>query len=337
MEFTAESPSGLRAKWITRGATLAELHVPDARGKLADVVLGFDNEAGYLSPDNQSFGCTTGRVANRIAGGRFTLDGREYQLAINNGPNHLHGGLERALQRVEWQGEEFADSTGVGVRFHYVSPDGEEGYPGTLDVKTTYTLTPQGAVKIEYRATTDQPAHLNLTNHSYFNLSGHGTPSVLDHVLWIGAERYTPKDETNIPTGEIVPVAGTPLDFRMAHPIGQRMGELTDYESVGYDHNFVLDGPLGMMRLAATLFDPASGRRMRVHTDQPGVQLYTSNYVWGQTCKGGQVYRKHSAVCLETQHFPDTPNKPQFPSTVLRPGEVYRYTCAYEFDAEPVA
>jgi aldose 1-epimerase len=336
MEFLVESPSGLRAKFITRGATIAELHVPDARGQLADVVFGFDDEAGYLSSDNQSFGCTTGRVANRIAGGRFTLDSREYQLAVNNGPNHLHGGLERALQRVEWHGEQFENSTGVGVRFHYESPDGEEGYPGKLDVKTTYTLTPRGAVKIEYVATTDKPTHVNLTNHSYFNLSGAGTPSVLNHELWIGAERYTPKDEVSIPTGEIASVAGTPFDFRTQHAIGQRMHELNGHESVGYDHNFALDGPLGVMRLAAILFDAASGRRMRVHTDQPGMQLYTSNYVWGQTCKAGQVYRKHSAVCLETQHFPDTPNKPQFPSTVLRPGEEYRYSCVHEFDAEPV-
>jgi aldose 1-epimerase len=334
MEFLAESPSGLRAKWITRGATLAELHVPDARGQLADVVLGFDHEAGYQSPDNQSFGCICGRVANRIALGRFTLDGREYQLAVNNGPNHLHGGLERALQRVEWDGQPFEDASGVGVRFRYTSPDGEEGYPGKLDVTTVYTLSPKGAVRIDYIATTDQPTHVNLTNHSYFNLSGHGAPSVLDHELWIGAERYTPKDDTNIPTGELAPVAGTPLDFRTQRPIGAPMSQLTGAESVGYDHNFVLNGPPGVMRLAAILFDPASGRRMKVHTDQPGVQLYTSNYVWGQTCKGGQVYRKHSAVCLETQHFPDSPNKPQFPSTVLRPGETYRYTCAYEFESD---
>jgi aldose 1-epimerase len=334
MEFLAESPSGLRAKWITRGATLAELHVPDAHGKLADVVLGFDDEAGYKSPDNQHFGCTTGRVANRIALGRFTLDGREFRLAINNGPNHLHGGVERSLAKVEWQGEAFSDSTGTGVRFRYVSPDGEEGYPATLDITTTYTLTQCGAMKIEYLATTDKPTHVNLTNHSYFNLSGHGTPSVLDHELWVGAERYTPKDATGIPTGEIAPVEGTPLDFRSQRRIGDRIGDFTGHEADGYDHNFVLNGPPGAMRLAAILFDPASGRRMRVHTDQPGMQLYTSNFVWGQTCKGGQVYRKHSAVCLETQHFPDTPNKPQFPSTILRPGDAYRYACVYEFEAE---
>jgi aldose 1-epimerase len=246
----------------------------------------------------------------------------------------LHGGPNRALQRVEWTGEEFSSEHGNGVRFHYVSPDGEEGYPGTLDVTTTYTLTPQNALRIDYHATTDKTTHVNLTNHSYFNLSGHGAPSVLDHVLWIGADRYTPKDETSIPTGELAPVERTPLDFRSPHAIGETIGNLTDYESVGYDHNFVLNGPLGVMKLAATVFDPASGRWMRVHTDQPGVQLYTANYVWGQTCKAGQVYRKHGSLCLETQHFPDSPNKPQFPSTVLRPGETYQYTCVYEFAAE---
>ncbi|HYO24689.1 MAG TPA: aldose epimerase family protein [Lacipirellulaceae bacterium] len=335
MHFHATSPSGLRAKWITRGATLAELHVPDAHGETADVVLGFDDEAGYRTIDNQSFGCTTGRVCNRIAAGRFTLDGVEYQLAVNNGVNHLHGGPERSLQRVEWQGESFADEQGMGVRFHYTSPDGEEGYPGVLDVTTTYTLTPGGALRIDYLATTDRATHVNLTNHSYFNLSGHGTASVLDHQLWIGAERYTPKDETSIPTGELAPVAGTPFDFRTRRAIGAEINKLTGHESVGYDHNYVLDGPPGAMRLAATLFDPASGRTMRVHTDQPGLQFYTANYVRGQTGKGGQTYRKHGSVCLETQRFPNAPNTPHFPSTVLRPGETYRHTCVYEFQSEP--
>jgi aldose 1-epimerase len=334
MEFFAESPSGIRAKWITRGATLAELHVPDARGQLVDVVLGFDNEAGYLSPDNQAFGCTTGRVCNRIARGRFTLDGVEYQLALNHGQNHLHGGPERSLQRVEWQGEPFSDENGVGVRFHYVSPDGEEGYPGTLDVTTTYTLTPGSTLRIDYLATTDKPTHVNLTNHSYFNLSGHGAGSVLDHELWVGAESYTRTDEESIPTGELAPVEGTPFDFRTRRRLGERIGDLLSSPQKGYDHNFVLNGPLGVMRMAASLYDPASGRVMRVHTDQPGVQVYTANNVWGQTCKAGQVYRKHGSVCLETQHFPDSPNKRQFPSTMLRPGQEYRYTCAYEFTTE---
>ena len=218
------------------------------------------------------------------AGGRFTLDGVEYQLAVNNGPNHLHGGPERSLQKVDWTGEEFADGRGgVGVRFRYVSPDGEEGYPGTLDVTTTYTLTPKGAVKIEYLATTDRATHVNLTNHSYFNLSGAGAPSVLDPRLWAGADGSPPKDEAGIPPAGRAPVAGTPLDFRTQRPLGQRIGELSGPDAGGYDHNYVLDGPPGVMRLAAILFHPASGRRLRVPTDQPGMQLYTSNFVWGQT------------------------------------------------------
>jgi aldose 1-epimerase len=334
MEYQLTGPSGMKAKFVSRGATLAELWVPDRNGQMADVVLGFDTEAGYATSDNQHFGCTTGRFANRIALGKFTLDGQEYQLAINNGVNHLHGGTKRDLSRVEWDGEQFDGSNGPGVKFHYVSPDGEEGYPGKLDVTVTYTLKPGNTLKIDYLATTDKATPLNLTNHSYFNLSGHGTPSVLDHEVWIGADRYTPTDDGLIPNGELAPVEGTPLDFRTQRRIGDRIGDLADGPAKGYDHNFVLNGPLGVMKLAATVFDPASGRTLHVHTDQPGMQLYTSNFVWGQTCKAGQVYRKQSAVCLETQHFPDSPNKPQFPSCILRPGETYRYTCAYEFGIE---
>ena len=334
MEFHVTGPSGIRAKFVSRGATLAELWVPDRNGEMADVVLGFDNEAGYATSDNQHFGCTTGRFANRIAHGKFTLDGHDYQLAINNGENHLHGGSQRDLSRVEWEGNQFEGPDGSGVRFFYSSPNGEEGYPGKLDVAVTYTLTPGNALKIGYEAWTDQATPVNLTNHSYFNLSGHGTPSVLNHQVWIGADKYTPKDAGGIPTGEVEPVAGTPLDFRNRRALGERIGEFTGHEADGYDHNFVLNGPPGVMRLAATVYDPDSGRTLHVHTDQPGMQLYTANFVWGQTCKEGKVYRKHSAVCLETQHFPDSPNKPQFPSCILRPGETYRYTCAYEFGLE---
>lgn len=334
MQYTATSPSGLRAKWVSQGGTIAELHVPDRRGKLADVVLGFDDEAGYRTTDNQHFGCITGRFANRIYQGKFMLDGREVQLSLNKPPNHQHGGVERTLAKVAWEGEPFEDSTGVGVRFRYTSPDGEEGYPGALATLVTYTLTPDRALRIDYEATTDKPTPINLTNHSYFNLSGAGAPTVLDHEIRIAADHYTPKDEHSIPTGEIAPVAGTPLDFRHRQRLGQRIGELTGLEAVGYDHNYVLDDFTGDVRLVAELWDPASGRIMRVHTDQPGVQLYTGNHVWGQTCKQGKVYGKHASVCLETQHFPDSPNKPHFPSTILRPGETYRQVCIYEFDAE---
>jgi len=334
MEFFASNPAGLRAKWVSHGAALAELYVPDRDGNLADVVLGFDDEAGYRSEDNQHFGCTTGRFANRIAGGRFTLDDREYQLALNNGSNHLHGGPKRGFGKIPWEGEAFDGELGAGVRFHYTSPDGEEGYPGTLDVSVTYLLTLLGAIRIDYVAATDKPTIINLTNHAYFNLAGHGTPTVLDHELWIAAERYTPKDANDIPTGEIADVAGTPLDFRQRRPLGERIDKLGPKPSDGYDHNYVLNGPEGIMRLAAELYHPPSGRKLRVHTDQPGVQLYVGNMLRRQKGKGGAVYPRRSAVCLETQHFPDSPNKPHFPSTVLRPGETYRQTCVYEFSVE---
>jgi aldose 1-epimerase len=336
-EFFASNSAGVRAKWVSHGASLAELRVPDRDGKFADVVLGFDDAAGWRSADNQHFGCATGRFANRIAGGKFTLDGREYQLACNNGPNHLHGGPKRGFGLVEWRGEAFDNKLGSGVQFHYTSPDGEEGYPGALEVTVTYTLTHAGAIRIDYEATTDKPTIINLTNHSYFNLAGQGTPTVLDHEVWIAADRFTPNDEYDIPTGEIAPVAGTPLDFRQRKCLGDRIAELGDSkQSDGYDHNFVLNGPEGMMRVAAEVFHPGSGRTMRVHTDQPGIQLYVGNMLRGQMGKGRAKYPRRSALCLETQHFPDSPNQPQFPTTVLRPGETYRHTCAYEFGVENI-
>ena len=332
MEFTARNTHGLTAKWIARGATLAELHVPDREGRLADVVLGFDDEAGYRSGDNQHFGCTTGRYANRIRGGRFALDGVDYQLAVNNGPNHLHGGSKRGLDKVEWNGEPLAD--GAGVRFTYTSPDGEESYPGTLTLAVTYLLTDNNGLRIEYEATTDRPTIINLTNHSYFNLSGQGAGSILDHELWLDADRYTPVDETLIPTGELAEVAGTPLEFRAACSIGSRIAQLSETPAGGYDHNYVLNGSAGTLRKIAELRDHRSGRVMTVETDQPGVQLYTGNGLQGQTGKQGKTYSRHSALCLETQHFPDSPNQPQFPSTVLRPEETYRHVCVYSFSAE---
>jgi aldose 1-epimerase len=333
--FRASNPAGMRAKWVSYGASLAELWVPDRGGNLADVVLGFDDEAGWQSDANQHFGATTGRFANRIAGGRFTLEWREYQLACNNGPNHLHGGPERGFGKVEWEGEAFEGELGEGVRFHYTSPDGEESYPGTLDVTVSYTLTLFGALRIDYAATTDKPTIVNLTNHSYFNLAGHGTPTVLDHEVWIAAERYTPKDANDIPTGEIADVAGTPLDFRQRRALGERIAELGDAQQKdGYDHNFVLNGPEAVMRLAAEVVHPPSGRKMQVHTDQPGLQLYVGNMLRGQKGKDGATYPRRSGLCLETQHFPDSPNKPHFPSTVLRPGETYRHMCVYEFSVE---
>lgn len=327
MQYTTTNNHGTVAKWIARGATLTELHVPDANGKLADVVLGFDDPEHYASSDNQHFGCTTGRYANRIAGGKFSLDGVEYQLAVNNGPNHLHGGVERSLDKVEWQAEPLAN----GVCFTYTSPDGEEGFPGQLTLEVVYTLDDNNALRIEYTATTDKPTIVNLTNHSYFNLSGHGSGSILDHELTLDADRYTPTDDTSIPTGELRDVAGTPFDFQERQPIGARIDELTSTHTEGYDHNYVLNGETGTVRKIAEVFDPKSKRILEVSTDQPGVQLYTGNFLAGQTGKNGMTYPGHSAFCFETQHFPDSPNQPSFPSTVLRPGETYRHVCVYAF------
>lgn len=332
MEYTAKNKQGMVAKWFSYGATLAELHVPDRDGNLADVVLGFDDETGYASEDNQYFGCTTGRYANRIAEGKFALDGVAYQLATNNGPTHLHGGPHEGLSMVQWQGAPLPE--GNGIRFTYTSPDGQESYPGTLQLAVTYTLTDDNAVRIEYEATTDKPTIINLTNHSYFNLKGHGEGDVLDHVVWIDADRFTPKDKNAVPTGEIDDLADTPLDFRTPTTIGARIGQLVETSDRGYDHNYVLNGTPGTLRKIAEVREPTTGRVLIVETDQPGVQLYTGNFLPGRPGKKGKTYPGHSAFCLETQHFPDSPNKPQFPSTVLRPGETYRHVCVYRFGVE---
>ena len=325
--YVATNVQGMTARWNTRGATLSELHVPDRMGNLADVVLGFDDLAGYESGANQHFGCTTGRFANRIKRGRFTLDGVEYQLATNIGPNHLHGGVRRSLDKVIWQAEQLTDS--LGVRFRYVSPDGEEAFPGTLTTTVTYTLSDDNALRIDYEATTDKPTIINLTNHSYFNLAGHGNPSILDHELRIDADRITEVDDESIPTGKLVEITGSPFDFRSRHRIGDRIEDIG-----GYDINYVLNGEWGTLREIAEVVEPGSGRLLRVATDQPGVQFYTANGLSGQTGKGGMSYQKHGSFCLETQGFPDAPNQPTFPSAVLRPGETYRHTCIYAFDTE---
>ncbi|MEO0530218.1 MAG: aldose epimerase family protein [Planctomycetota bacterium] len=328
---TLTNANGMSIRLIDLGATLMAVEVPDRDGNLADVVLGFDQVDSYESDDNQYFGVTAGRCANRLAEGRFSLDGKAYQLACNNGPNHLHGGNERALSKVVWNAEPSDD--GESVTFRYTSPSGEEGYPGTLDVKVTYRLGNDNAIRIEYTATTDEPTIVNLTNHAYFNLGGAGSPTVNDHLLRLNADRYTPVDENLIPTGELAPVEGTPLDFREATRIGARVAELDDAPTTGYDHNFVLRGPSheGEVRLAARLEDPASGRVLTVLTDQPGVQFYGGNFLFGQQGKGGATYAHRSACCLETQHFPNAPNTPSFPSVVLRPGETYRHVCVYAF------
>lgn len=317
----------LTAKVMTRGATLVQLHVPDKMGETADVVLGFDSVEGYESDENQYFGCTAGRVCNRIAKGKFTLDGQEYSLAINNEPNHLHGGAEKSFDKVVWAARAFENERGQGVTFSYTSPDGEEGYPGTVTAKVVYFVPKaNNNLSIRYEATTDKATPINLTNHAYFNLGGHGSDTVLNHTLTLNADKYTPVDQTLIPTGELASVEGTPLDFRKPKKIGARIEELIDTAALGYDHNFVLNEPADdkPMRLAAVLVDSASGRRLRIMTTEIGVQFYSGNFLMGQTGKGGKTYPHQSACCLETQHFPDSINHPNFPSTLLKPGEVYK-------------
>lgn len=327
--FTLSNTQGASAKVITYGASLTELHVPDKNGKLGDVVLGFDNIEGYLGP-HPHFGGTIGRYGNRIAKGKFTLDGKEYQLAINNAPNSLHGGPTGFDKRV-WKGEPLKVKDGAAVRFTYLSKDGEENFPGNLTVSVTYTLTNTNELKLEYSAETDRDTIVNLTNHSYFNLAGSG--DILKYVLYLDADKYTPVDPTLIPTGELASVANTPLDFRKPAVIGDHIAEIK--EIGGYDHNFVLNGKAGTLRLAGRVNDPASGRQMEVWTTEPGVQFYSAIGLNGSIMgKGGAAYPKYGAICLETQHFPDSPNHPNFPSTVLKPGTKFHSETIYKFSAK---
>jgi aldose 1-epimerase len=326
--YALANANGLIAKVTNYGAIITELHVPDRRGEFRDVVLGFDNLPQYLKK-HPYFGATVGRFANRIAKGRFTLDGQTYTLATNNGPNHLHGGL-KGFDKVVWQAE---PQTSAAVKFTYTSPDGEEGYPGTLAVAVTMTLTDANELRLDYTATTDKATPVNLTNHSYFNLAGQG--DVLSHELMLAADHYTPVDSALIPTGEIKPVKGTPMDFTRPQPIGARFAQLHT-QPVGYDHNYVLNAGGKALALAARVYEPGSGRIMEVQTTQPGVQLYTANFLDGSlTGKRGVVYRQYSAFCLETQHFPDSVNQPKFPSVILRPGQTYHHTTIYKFLTQP--
>ena len=332
--YTLKNEAGFTAKVMTRGATLVQLLAPDRTGKFEDVILGFDSVTGYESDDNQYFGCTTGRVCNRIAKGKFSLDGKDYTLAVNNEPNHLHGGAKKSLDKVLWHAQPFTNERGQGVRFTYTSPDGEEGYPGTLQVTVTYLVpADKNNLSVRYLATTDRATPVNLTNHAYFNLAGHGSPSIGNHMLTINADQYTATDETLIPTGKIESVEGTNLDFRKATKIGKRIDELTDKPTIGYDHNFVLRAPEAdrPMRPAATLFDPDSGRRLRIMTTEPGIQFYSGNFLKGQQGKGGKTYAHRSALCLETQHFPDSVNQPSFPSVVLKPGAQFESQTVLSF------
>jgi aldose 1-epimerase len=331
--------NGLTAVVTDYGATLVSLMVPDSDGVFADVVLGFDDVAGYESANNQYFGCTAGRVANRIERGVFELDGAKYQLATNNAPNHLHGGARGFGQRFWTEQGLLTDATRAAVTFVYVSIDGEEGYPGTLTTHVTYELNNLDELVVEYSAVTDAPTPVNLTHHSYFNLAGAGAETVLDHELLIEADRYTPTDDTLIPTGEFAKVRDTALDFRKARVIGARIAQLDDTPATGYDHNFVLrDAPLEPKRKTVVVAGPVcrlshreSGRIMEISTDQVGLQLYTGNYLFGQAGKGGVEYPHRSAVCLETQNHPNAVNEPRFPSSVLRPGETYRHVTIHRF------
>jgi len=329
-EITLRNAQGAVAKLISYGATLSELWVPDKSGKNADVVLGFDNLEGYLG-NHPFFGATVGRYGNRIAKGKFSIDGHEYSLFLNNGPNSLHGGKE-GFNRKVWQAVPVKSAHAVGVKFTYVSKDGEEGYPGTLTTNVTYELTDDNALKITYQASTDKPTVVNLTNHSYFNLSGAGNGDILKEVLQLDADRYTPVDDTLIPTGELAPVEGTPYDFRKPTAIGARSSEVPKLG--GYDNNFVLNGEAGKLRKVGSLYDPASGRNMELSTTEPGVQIYMSLGLDGSIKGIGGAYEKYGAVCLETQHFPDSPNHPNFPSTVVRPGKDYHSETIYKFSAK---
>jgi aldose 1-epimerase len=327
--YKLSNTQGASVLLITYGATVAELHVPDKNGKMGDVVLGFDNIQGYLG-QHPHFGGAIGRYGNRIAKGKFALDGKEYQLAINNPPNSLHGGPTGFDRRV-WKGEPLEVNDGAAVRFTYFSKDGEENFPGNLTASVTYTLTNSNEFKLEYSAETDKDTIVNLTNHSYFNLAGSG--DVLKHVLYLNADKYTPVDATLIPTGEIASVENTPLDFRKPTAIGARIGEIKDIG--GYDHNYVVNGAAGKLRIAARVTEPTSGRKMEVWTTEPGVQFYSAIGLNGSiTGKGGIAYPKYGALCLETQHFPDSPNRPNFPSTVLKPGTKFHSETIYKFSAK---
>ena len=328
--YTLANRSGMEVKITNYGGIIVSIKTPDRNGKMGDVVLGYDNLDGYVTK-NPFFGCLVGRYGNRIGKARFSLSGVEYKLASNNGQNHLDGGLKGSDKQV-WQARALDDATGLELK--YLSRDGEEGYPGNLSVTVTYTLGDDNSLKIDYLATTDKETVLNLTNHSYFNLAGEG--DILGHEMMIDADRFTPVDSELITTGELRAVAGTPFDFLKPTPIGARI-DADDEQIVfgnGYDHNFVLNHKPGEMGLVARVYEPKTGRQMEVSTTEPGVQFYTGNFLDGSIRgKSGRIVERRSGFCLETQHFPDSPNKPQFPSPVLKPGETYRTSTSFRFFA----
>ena len=332
--YTLTNAHGLEMRVMTYGGIITSLKVPDGSGHLGDVVLGFDTIDGYLK-DPPYFGALIGRYGNRIAKGQFTLDGKTFKLATNNGPNHLHGGI-KGFDKVVWNAVPGSDANAVSVTLSRISPDGEEGYPGSLQATVRYTLTDKNELAIDYRATTDKATPVNLTQHSYFNLAD-ASGDILGHELTIHASRYTPVDDTLIPTGELATVDGTPFDFRKATAIGARIAADTAQlkNGRGYDHNWVLDRSGSGLQPAARLVDPKSGRTLDVATTEPGLQFYSGNFLDGSiTGKGGRLYRHRTGLCLETQHYPDSPNHPNFPSTVLKPGQTYSSQTVFTFGVQ---
>lgn len=328
--YTLTNANGMKVKITNYGGIITEIWVPDKDGKFADVTLGHDSLKGYLD-GHPYFGAITGRVANRIAKGKFTLDGKEYTLAVNNGPNHLHGG-KKGFDKVVWKATPL--KTGTGIALSYLSKDGEEGYPGNLDVTVTYTLTNMNEIQIDYRAKTDKATPINLTNHAYFNLAGHDAGEILGHSMQIAADAYTPTDETLIPTGKIEPVKGTPYDFTSAREIGKDI-KLLKGDPVGYDINYVIRPGKPLALFAANVVEPKSKRTLSVLTTEPGIQFYTGNFLNGNDKgKGGAIYKQYAGFCLETQHFPDSVNQKEFPSVILKPGETYSSTTIFKFGTQ---
>lgn len=330
--FTLENSHGMTVKLTNYGGIVTELHVPDKNGNIGDVVLGYDNLNDYIK-GSPYFGAIVGRYGNRIDKGKFTLDGVEYTLATNNDKNHLHGGV-KGFDKVVWDATPFTHVDEAGVELTYVSVDGEEGYPGTLTAKVTYSLSNANELKIEYLATTDKPTVVNLTHHGYFNLAGQGNGDILSHELMLNADRYTPIDEGLIPTGQLPSVKDTPMDFTEPVAIGARISQ--DFQQLkfgkGYDHNWVLNESDEPMKLAAKVYEPTTGRMMEVLTTEPGIQFYCGNFLDSSNVgKVGKVYQHRYGFCLETQHFPDSPNNPDFPTTILRPGDAYKSTTVYRF------